>query len=368
MGMVYKSVPKVKDIKYKGTHPLEKRKFIKELNEKITEFNEYWEETSSDIQGKISDLFDPEIDTESIKKLLKKSGVNMSEKDIKNAIEDSHIVFNIPNYRKVVSEISEEYCDDLKSILEKVAKTQPKETLEEKKEYANNFFEEFFEKETRDEINLNAEKLISHSLAKELKPFVKRAKSEKKKKIIALIDKLLRDIEKNDNMSSNAKKKSVSSLKAARKSFSVGSTGAVQKKDIPVLRATISAISENDPTLRRKFLQQQHKAAAGNTQQKTEAILNGFTMAAESSKVSSSGNISAATEKLTQKIDPPKIPPAPNTKKAPSPSELKKPKKEANTDINKNETYTSESETARFEKILQNARKNLKHVDKSKLK
>ena len=372
MSTIYKSIPKVKDIKYKGTHPLEKKKFIKELNEKIKEFNEYWEKTSSDIQGKISDLFDPEIDTESIKKLLKKSGVNMSEEDIKNAIEDRHIVFDIPNYRKIVGKISEEYCDDLKSILEKVTKSQPKETLEEKKEYADDFFEEFFEKETREQINLSAEKLISRSLAKELKPFIKRAKSEKKEKVIALIDKLLRDIEKNDNMSNNAKTKSISSLKAARKSFSVGSMDTITNKDIPVLRTTISAISQSDPALRRRMLQEQRKAATGNSHQKTEAILNGFTMAAGSRKASSSGSLSAAAENLTQKSDSQKISPAPNTKKTPSPSESKKPsekpKKEAESNSTQNKNHTTESESVRFERLLKETRNKLKPVDKSNLK
>lgn len=312
MSRGYRNISTISDVKYKGIHPMEKKKFIKNMNENIKEFNEFWKEKSVEIKSEIEDLFDIDANgTEAIQDLLKENGIKLSESAIEEAFANNEIQTSALDEAKILKKVSNKYSEDIQDLIEEITKSNPKETLEEKAEKADNFFEEFSKDGTNDKIDDEIQRLIGHSLAKEFKPIAKRENvqksknSETKKKLVRLINKLLADIDRNDDMSYEAKRKSTSSLKRFRKSFINDESSIVKRQDINFLKQTTSALAGADPKLGIEISKQQKKTKnIKDIEQNVELITNQFTKIAQSTRASKPSNLVSSVETLSQKLEP----------------------------------------------------------------
>lgn len=129
----YRKIDKVKDIKYSGVHPFEKKKLIKRMNIEIDNFNKYWaEDIPLMINGNIN-LYTGENRVSNIMKFMKKNNYpEMTEKDLKNALEANNVVFTQDEARKIFNDLSEPSKNEFQSFINKITKGSPNEKLYEK--------------------------------------------------------------------------------------------------------------------------------------------------------------------------------------------------------------------------------------------
>lgn len=353
----YTNMPKISNVKYKGINPKKKKAFIEETNEKIESFNSFWSKTMPNkIEARIDKLLKNDI--KSLQILLKKNEIKLSKEEIKAAINSEDYEVNKPNAKIISKDISDEYCDELEDLLNEVTKLTPKKTLEEKTEKLDEFFNNFSENNPSKEIIEAADEKIGKLLAEEFEPLSEEKESkinekleainadqeEIKKKLTTLINKLLVEIDRNNDMSHEDKRKSTSSLKRFKESFTTNKPSVVKKQDINVLKQITSALSAPDQKLKNQISKEQIKTKnVTNVEKNLETVTNQFTKIAENSKTSKPANVASSVETLSQKLNPKST-----TKESPKAK------------ISKTEVKKSEVET--FEETLKNIRGNLKHT------
>ena len=131
----YRKIDKVKDIKYSGVHPFEKKKLIKRMNIKIDNFNTYWAEKIPPIINGAINLYAGENRVSNIMKFMGKNNYpEMTEKDLKNALETNNVVFTQDEARKIFNDLSEPSKNEFQSFINKITKGSPNEKLYEKSE------------------------------------------------------------------------------------------------------------------------------------------------------------------------------------------------------------------------------------------
>lgn len=372
----YRNISPITDVKYKGIHPREKKKFINTMNENIKEFNSFWNTTiSEEINSMIEELFEIDAnDGENLQKLLKANGVKISTEEIKKAIEENEI--SKPNPAKVLKEVSEESRVKLKNFLDDTTKANSQETLEDKTNNAEDFFDEISEKYTNDKVMESCEKIVGRSLAKQFRPILERGKKEKsektetEKKLIELINKLLLKIGQNDNMSNVARRRSMSSLNALKKSFVNDDQSAIKRKDISVLKLIIRILVQSDPKLRSRILKEQQRNKSNTDLKENIDLLQKQALAiTQSPTASKPTNLGTAVNNMAPILSNPSpapkaavpTPPAPPSglKPPPAPKANQEPKpKKGSFRI---PVHISEKEE--FEAELRKVKENLKRVN-----
>lgn len=363
MSGIFSNISKINNVKYKGINPKKKKTFIEETNKKIEDFNNFWKETMpTEIENKAEELL--KIDVNGVKplqRMLRKNGVNLSEKEIEAAIKSDDYEVKSPDAKVVSKNISKEYCTELKNFLNEVTKSTPKETLEEKTENVEEFFNDFSKDNPSEEIIEAADEKIGKLLAKEFRPLAEEKKSrtnsqrkagnnyqrEVRRKLIMLINKLLADIDRNDDMSNNDKNKSTSSLEKLKESVLKNDPSKLQTKDINILSKTANALAASSPQLKSEISKEQRQTKSGTTAEKSGSIINQFTQLAKTPTITTSKSIASSVERLSDQLNY-------NTKKT---SKTEKPK------VEKPKIVERKSETEIYEENLRNVRKNLKHVD-----
>ena len=129
----YKKVDKVKDIKYSGIHPFEKKKLIKRMNIEIDNFNKYWAEKIPPIINDTINSYAGENRVSNIMKFMKKNNYpEMTAKDLANALEANNVVFTQDEARKIFNQLSGSSRNEFQLFINKITKGSPNERLYEK--------------------------------------------------------------------------------------------------------------------------------------------------------------------------------------------------------------------------------------------
>lgn len=129
----YKKVDKVKDIKYSGIHPFEKKKLIKRMNIEIDNFNKYWAEKIPPMINDTINSYAGENRVSNIMKFMKKNNYpEMTEKDLANALEANNVVFTQDEARKIFNQLSGSSRNEFQLFINKITKGSPNERLYEK--------------------------------------------------------------------------------------------------------------------------------------------------------------------------------------------------------------------------------------------
>lgn len=199
MSKGYKDVSEIENVKYKGFHPIDKKKFISKMNGKINEFNEYWIKNAlPQIQSGIEKIFD-KSNVENLKKILENNRVKVSSEKIEKAIEKGSVSTKSFDTLVILNEISNNYRDGLKYFITEITKKTPKQTLKDK----NKLVDEFFGPKgdaypSDDEFKSSFEKAIAPEL---IKQFEHAAKKEEKEKdsMITFIKKFVANTENYNN-------------------------------------------------------------------------------------------------------------------------------------------------------------------------
>lgn len=178
----YKKVSGIKNVKYKGFHPIDKKKFISKMNGKIDKFNEYWIKNAlPQIQIEIGKIFDKN-NVENLKKILENNKVKVSSERIKKTIEKGRVSTDPFDPLVILNEISDDYRDRLKYFIVEITEDTPEKTLKDK----NKLVDEFFGPKgdaypSDDEFKSSFEKAIAPEL---IKQFERAAKKEEEEKLL----------------------------------------------------------------------------------------------------------------------------------------------------------------------------------------
>lgn len=200
----YKKVDKVKDIKYSGIHPFEKKKLIKRMNIEIDNFNKYWAEKIPPMINDTINSYAGENRVSNIMKFMKKNNYpEMTEKDLANALEANNVVFTQDEARKIFNQLSGSSRNEFQLFINKITKGSPNERLYEKieKEGGKKVFKggkigafNDFSKALEEELGITTD---DNGIMKSLKPTPSMVQSITNK-VEALLEKKLKGIKRGE--------------------------------------------------------------------------------------------------------------------------------------------------------------------------
>lgn len=317
MSAGYKNISQINNVKYKGLHPLEKKKFIKNTNSEINEFNKYWSKNiNKEISYAIKDLFAfDENGGETLQELLKDNGVEVSLEEIKSACEKNKI--NKPEKEKVLKDVSDGYRTKVKNFIKDVTQATPEATIQEKNEEVDGFFEKILSDETDEKIKAKIEKVIGQLLANEFKPIVKEEKNKEPEELKndknaeKLITRLSASISRSKDVDNKVKRKSISSLQALKKSMVNDDPSTVKKESIKILKAIIRILVEYDPKLKQRILKEQKKLRnVKDVEKNLELVQKEVVDLANNPRTSKPSSITSSVETINENVKSIIAPPA----------------------------------------------------------
>lgn len=125
---MYQKLNKVKDIKYSGIHPFEKKKLIKKINTKIDNFDTYWIELIPTLITTEAEKYTNNTNNEDLMKLINSKSLGISEEDLKGTT----INIGQTNIDKIFKKQSKLSREKFESFINKLTKATPKEKLYDK--------------------------------------------------------------------------------------------------------------------------------------------------------------------------------------------------------------------------------------------
>lgn len=127
----YQNISKIKDIKYSGVHPFEKKELIKRVNTAIENFNTYWGKYVPDlITNKIGYMFeDFNKDDNKLEKaksklidFAKERGLSVDDDDLKNALKKGKINITHKDIEEFFRGLSTFYRGKFKKFIDDIVK------------------------------------------------------------------------------------------------------------------------------------------------------------------------------------------------------------------------------------------------------
>lgn len=129
----FDEIKKVKDIKYSGVHPFEKKKLINKMNTKIDNFNIYWGEKISPIINGTINLYTGKNRISNILKFMeKKNYPAMKPEELENALKIDNVVFTQDEAREIFNKLSSPSKEEFESCIKRITIDNPNDKLYEK--------------------------------------------------------------------------------------------------------------------------------------------------------------------------------------------------------------------------------------------